>query len=228
MKILDAAAGAACALVLATPAFADSIDFSQFGAPGSTFGGTLTGTTHEGDVFTITSPNGVFFEFLEDATRSFGYSWAGEFAKGETILWDGEGSGSVTITFTNPITSIQDLEAQANAFGGYTATLTAFDGLTELGSVSDDANNDAGNPAVEGTIPNLNFSGAEITSIVISTTDDGGGFALGGTGGVGNPIPGAPEPSVWALMFAGLGGIGFMLRRATGATNIQRKASLSA
>ena len=46
-----------------------------------------------------------------------------------------------------------------------------------------------------------------MTSIVIDTTNDGGGFALGET----------PEPSTWAMMaigFAGLGLLGYRSRKA--------------
>ena len=212
MKNFLFGAAAIFALAGAAPAFADSIDFAQFGAPGSTFGSPLVGTTNGGVSFSVASPAGSFSEYLEDATRSYDYSWAGEFAKGETILYDNGGSGAVTIDFATPVTSVLDLEAQANNYGAYTATLIAYDGTTELGSVSYDAFNDAGNAGVEGTIPNLNFSASAITSIVIGTTNDSYGFALGGTGGFNNPVPGAPEPGTWALMFGGIAMIGGMLR----------------
>ena len=196
---------AAMAIGAAVPAFADSIDFAQFGPVGTFVANGATGTTFGGVNFTITGPNSGFTEYQE------GNNWAGEFANGEVILFDGFGSGAVTITFATAITSIQHLEAQANAFGAYTATLTAFAGATNLGSVSYNGVNNLG---PEGTIPYLDFFGAGITSIVIGTTNDSQGFALGGTGGLNNPPPGGvPEPAAWALMISGFGMAGAALRR---------------
>ena len=227
MKKSILAAGAALAMLMAAPAFADSIDFAQFGMPGTPVSDGMSGTTNGGVGFTVYSPGaspgapaGGFTEYLEDYSHTVNggaYTWAGEFANGETILFDNFGSGLVTVDFAQGVDSIQDVEAQANDGGDYTATLTAYSGTTELGSVSYDAINTPGDPTVEGTIPNLSFFGSDITSFTIGTTNDGGGFALGGTGGVNNPPPpmsGAPEPSTWALLIAGVGGIGFAFRQA--------------
>jgi hypothetical protein len=120
----------------------------------------------------------------------------------------------VTIDFASPIASILHLEAQANDYGSYTASLTAFNGATNLGTVSYNAFNDLFS---EGSIPYLDFSAPAITRIVIATTNDGAGFALGGTGGVGNEPPGVgaggvPEPASWAMMLIGFGGLGGALR----------------
>ena len=204
MKLSHLFAASALSLAVAAPAFADSIDFAQFGAEFTNVANGATGVTNGGVNFTIFGPGANFTEYQE------GSGWAGEFANGQLILFDG-GPGAVTINFATAINSIQHLEAQANLVGAYTATLTAFAGLTNLGSVSYNSMNNLG---PEGSIPYLDFFGAGITSITISTTNDGAGFALGGTGGRDNAPPGGvPEPASWALMISGFGLAGAALRR---------------
>lgn len=200
---------------VASPAFADSIDFAQFGTPGTMIANGASGTTNGGVAFTISGMSDGFTEYLEDYAHDEAYSWAGEFAYHETILFNDSGLSPVTINFATPVASLQDVEAQANASGSYTATLKAYNGATLLGTVSYDSYNSPGDPTVEGTIPHLDFFG-NITSVQIFTTNDGLGFALGGTGGVDNPPPpegGVPEPGTWAMMLAGFGGVGGALRR---------------
>ena len=215
MKIALPLIAASCVAFIAAPAFADSINFAQFGPDGTGVSDGSSGVTNGGDTFTIFSPGAspglpaAGFEELQE-----GASWAGEFAPGETILFDNYTPGLTTIDFATPVSSIQDLEAQANSDGFYTATLTAYNSLGAV--VSSDSYNGDNEDGPEGTIGNLNVFGSGIASITIGTTDDGEGFALGGTGGTGNPPPisAAPEPATWLLMFAGIGGIGLMLRQA--------------
>ena len=229
MKLTLPLLASSCAALLAAPAFADSINFAQFGPQGTSVSNGATGTTYGGDTFTISDSGAGFSEYIEDYSHTVnggGYTWAGEFANGETILFNNADTGLTTISFATPVSSIQDVEAQANDGGAYTATLTAYSGTTDLGSVSYDAINNPGDPAVEGTIPNLNFYGSGITSFTITTTNNGGGFALGGVGGLNNPPPpisGVPEPSTWLLMLAGIGGIGLALRKAKKVPGFQFK-----
>jgi hypothetical protein len=122
----------------------------------------------------------------------------------------------VTIDFSKPITSLVDLQAQANPGGAFTETLDAYNGATLVASDTADWYNGISGPPGEGTIPKLSVAwAAGITSITISTTNDGGpfgGLALGGIGGVNNS--GIPEPSTWAMMALGFVGLAFAGRRA--------------
>ena len=208
MKLL--AAGAALATVMAVPAFADSIDFSQYGAPGTAVASGSSGVTRSGVDFTISNADG-FTEYLEDYAHAEAYSWAGEFNYHEVILFNNGDSGATTITFATPLSSILHVEAQANYGGDFTESMRVYDGATLLGTVSANADNTPGVQAAEGTMPYLSYvsGSADITSIVISTTNSGSGFALGGTGGMGG---GVPEPATWAMMLVGFGGLGAAMR----------------
>lgn len=212
MKISLMGAVGALSLLLAAPALADSIDFAQYGAPGTSVASGASGVTRGGVGFTISDAYG-FSEYVEDYTHSENYSWGGEFNPGEIILFNNGDSGPTTISFSTPISSIVHIEAQANDYGAFTEYMSVYDGSNLLATISADAFNAANTQAAEGTETYLNYiSGtADITSIVLSTTDAGAGFALGGTGGVGGAVP---EPATWAMMLMGFGGMGAAMRSA--------------
>jgi hypothetical protein len=214
MKAILTAGVALAALTIAAPAMADSINFAQYGAPGTGIGSGATGVTAGGDQFTISDVDQAgFSEYCEDKTRQCtnnGYTWAGEFYKGEVILFNNSAPSPVTIDFAHGLNSVTDLQAQANLYGAFTETLVAYSGNTIVDTVSAAWFNGVSNPPGEGTIPKLSVFGRDITSIEIYTTNDGAGFALGGVGGVNN----VPEPGTLALFGAGLLGLaGFASRR---------------
>ncbi len=64
---------------------------------------------------------------------------------------------------------------------------------------------------------NSDLSAAQIGAIYASASAPGS-----------SPISAAPEPSIWLLMFAGIGGIGLMLRRAKSTMGFRFKDALSA
>lgn len=193
----------------ASPANADFINFAQFGPTGTALGSPTTGTTVGGVPFSISDTgNAGFTEFCEDKSRLCAptFTWAGEFFLDEVILFNNGAVSPVDLSFATPITSLTDLQAQSNAPGAFTETLTAYDGSTVVDTDSADWTNGVSGPPGEGTIPTLSvaFAGG-ITSISISTTNDSEGFALGGIGGVNNS--GVPEPSTWGVMAIGLAGL---------------------
>ncbi len=215
-RILATAATVIVALS-AAPALADTINFGQFGPDGTHVADSATGTTSGGlDVgFTITGPKGGGY-----TTAVQNSDWQGEFADASPVLWDtgvsGTGdAGAITITFDSPIQSITGISAEANDFGPFTATMQVFgaSGLLGTSTFSSD-NNDGLNP---GSIPGFSFTSgsADITSIVISTTnDDGQGVGLGPTATEDVIVEGVPEPATWTLLLAGIGGLGAVLRSA--------------
>lgn len=183
-------------VALAGSASADSLSFGDYYFQGDTLGNGFSSFTDEGVVYQAFGP-GTGFTVLTE-----GSGWLGEFAPHNTLLFDNGAAGAVTINFQSPITRISGLSAQPNLVGAYTATLDAYDGAVLLGSISYSGFNALG---PEGTIPEFDFASAGITSIVVSTTNDGAGFAIGGG-------PGIPEPSAWALMLVGFGGLGLAMR----------------
>lgn len=204
----------ALAAVMASPAHADFINFAQFGPVGTAVANGAVGTTLSGVHFGITDSGAAFTEYCESKARTCAATdtWAGEFYANEVILFDNFGAGPVKISFTSPLTSLTDLQAQANDYGAFSETLDAFNSIGTMVN-SDTAawfNSTSNLTYGEGTIPVLGVAAASIAYVTVITTNNGGGFALGGVGGVGNPGgPTIPEPSTWAMMVIGLAGLGF-------------------
>lgn len=137
--------------------------------------------------------------------RDQGTGWAGNFAPGEELLWTNGFNGPMSLDFDSPIQGFGS-QIQRNQFGAFTANISAFNGMTLLGSfdlngVSTSAGDDS---AIFLGI--LSDSG-DITRIVldISSTDD---FAINGP-----RIQRAPEPASLGLFGLGVLCLGIARRR---------------
>jgi len=191
---------AAGLVVAASQAQADTIDFSQFSG---TLGNAVVGTTMGSVSVTITAPNAASFSLLIQDN-----SWAGDFISGSPVLFDGGVPGLVTLTFATPISALT-LAVQSNDYGAFTATETAYNGLTVV-----DTQSVSGTSSFSpGTVPLVTVTGAaDITSVTIGTTNDAGGFALYGGAGAPGPTP-VPEPASLALIGAAIAGLGAVRRK---------------
>jgi hypothetical protein len=187
------AAISAVTIAFAVPASADSINWGQWGYGG--FLGPLSGVTTDGVDFTITSP-GTGFNVLQQ-----GGGWSGIFPTGVPVLWDGETSGDDTITFATPITSLT-LAAESNDYGTFNEYMFAYDASSTLV----DAANVLGltSTYAPGTETFFTAAGSGIVTINVGTSNDAGGFGLGG-----GSVSTVPEPSTWAMMALGFAGLGF-------------------
>jgi len=185
--------------IAAAPAFADTINFGQFGSEGTSVADGASGVTTGGVDFTVTGPGNGYTIYDESPAGD----WNGQFVSGTPLLFDNSTPGAIDINFATPISSITGIALQDNYFGAYTATLTAYNSSdVELGSVTYSSNNEG---VGSGPIPTFDFSSAGISEIVFTSTNDGLGAALGGVGGV-------PEPATWALMLTGIAGLGAAMR----------------
>ena len=193
-----------CVFVVAVEqAKADTIDFSQFGPQNTQLNSPVTGTTTGGVGVTLTSPIGSFF------TRVEGDSWQGIFPSGAALLWDGDHSGVVSLTFATPIQSLT-LAAQADAAGPFVQTMQAFDaGSTLLDTKTSPTINNCQDLSCEGTHAFLTVVGLNITRVDVSVSHDSSGFALYGGAGV-NPVP---IPGALPLFAGGLGLISLLAKR---------------
>jgi hypothetical protein len=137
-----------------------------------------------------------------------------------------ENSEGITISFRHPVYG-GGAQIEASYYGGYTATVAAFDGKRELGTYSvvgttttDGPNNTAPFVGILSDAPN-------ITSLVFIAVHDccgvPGGTQLGTLlldvkvhpahdldAGVLDPAAGVPEPATWVMMLLGFCGLGFM------------------
>lgn len=192
------AAGVISACVAASGACADVINFGQFAPEYSYLPNTISGVTAGGVDFTVTGP-GFGFEAVQQ-----GSSWYGDFPTGAALLYDNFTPGAVTLDFARPIASLAGLTLEPNIIGAFTATARFYDGSSLVG-VSSFSNSGAGIP---GGLPSFEISGAAITSIVLTSTNDDFGMAIGS-----GPISAVPEPAIWTMMLTGVAMIGLAARR---------------
>ncbi len=189
-KTVLAATAVAAVAFAATAASADTINFGQ-GSSGLTSGGVS---------YTVTDPGaGV-------SVLTQGSSWAGIFPTGGPVLFDNYVAGAVTFNFATAIASLTGVGIESNYYGGYTATLAAYDGLGNL--IDSDVISFTSTYA-PGTVPNWSVFGSGIVKVVVSSTNDGAGIGIGSSSLSG----GVPEPAAWALMLVGFGAMGAMVRR---------------
>lgn len=115
-------------------------------------------------------------------------------------------NGSATLSFTAPLTNISLFMGSPDA---YNSVVFYGEGDTILGSFNGDAFTGApanGDQSLGERIT-FDFNGAAVTKVAFNSTQNSFEFDRVGT------IAGVPEPTSWALMLVGFGGMGAVLRR---------------
>lgn len=213
---------ALCGLLLvATAAMADSVvgisgmgnhsdaySWSQLGdftVVGSSVG--LTSNTGYNGVANFAGPNSITI-----SQCGSGACWSGNFNPGDELMWtsagDGTANGPVDFSLGGSFSSV-GAAVQVDAPGPFTATISAYNGNTFLGSytVSSDANGDVVYLGL------TDLSGTNITRAVFGLNSCGGVDCDTRDFAIDQIEVTTPEPGSLALLGSGLLGLGGIIRR---------------
>lgn len=153
-------------LVNSSPGSSNLLQWSQFGANGTTLGQTFSGSSTGATAVSVSlsGPNSV----LAVVCPAGSCSWSGPgMTAGDTLLWTSNGNnggnGPLTLSFNHAQSTVGAL-IQADGSSQFTAMIQAFNGSTSLGSFT--ATSDSKGTAVYLGINDQ--SGANITSVTFS------------------------------------------------------------
>jgi len=191
-------------------------------------------TTIAGEQITVTQsniPHVGFTTYVEGAPFVNGGAsgWDGSFANGTTVLYNGNNTHSVTLSFSSALSGL-GVDLQTKAAGAYSFTVTAYDVNSNVLGTATNSGVSPGNSSTNGTtyegqvaFAGLTSSAADISFVTITSTNNANGFAIdtsliyhvninGVSNGVGSSTP-TPEPGTLSLLGAGLAALGWTRRR---------------
>jgi hypothetical protein len=199
--------------------WADIVDWNQFGPSFTVLSSPQVWTSVGGATGAVGVVGGGNFERLDQ-----GNGWNGNFLPGSALIWN-QGNGDFVFSFDNPVAGV-GMAVQADLYGPFTATLTAYDSfLNLLGStvMSGVSNANADGSA---TFISFNSSFSNISFVQIGVKDWQGGDSFGGCVMSLKPDPSGPsgtdpctvsspipEPGSLPLISTGLFGVIWTIRR---------------
>lgn len=182
----------------------DSVDWGSLGSTFTNVSNPFSINSVGGNTLEVTKPSGSF------GRRDQNNGWAGNFSTGDRLLWT-QNSAPLQISFQQAIARVGS-NIQANYYGAFTATITAFDSLgNTLGSFSRSGNSTSngdgsaiflGIGSDQANISRLEF---RLPSASIAPED----FAINSLSISSQPVP---EP-LTILGSLTAGGFGVVLRR---------------
>lgn len=181
----------------------DSVGWGQLGSV----------TTQIQSPASVTSVNGLSMTVSDGGVlerRDQGSGWAGNFTLGDQLLWNQANGNAITvIDLSNPISGV-GAQIQANVFGPFTATISAYSGNTLLGSFNEDGDSNI-NGDGSAIFLGVSDTSAEITSVAFSVSDVNGfsDFAIDTLYLNDSSTTTTPEPT--SLLLAGSALIGLAL-----------------
>ena len=183
----------------------DSVNWSQLGTSYTTLTGPSVWLSNNGNSGSVgLAYAGVPFGILQQ-----GNGWNGNFTPGESLVFNRDNGESIFVHTASAVSGI-GAQIQADQFGPFLATITAFDSHGQvLGAFSENGNSTAlgdGSAIFIG----LSDSSMDIWSVEFSVSSYSGydNLAIGSLS-----LCSAPEPGSLLLLGSGLGGMLAALRR---------------
>jgi len=192
----------------------DFVDWGKLGPNGTSIPNPFSINSNGGVKLTVSQAGASTFTRLDQ-----GAGWNGNFAPGAHLLWTTGANGPVTMSYgiTNGVSAI-GAQIQANFFGAFTATITAYDASnTVIGSFTENgvSNSNGDNSAIFLGVLSHTTSIFRIQYSVSSSVPQGQqDFGINQLDFTKSNLSSTPEPASLTMLGIGIVGMaGYVLRR---------------